>query len=119
MAHDATSLTHFDTPTALTLEVTFDGGALTTDGGLPLLARVDSELGLCESLADRVPEWRGSGVRHSLEDLVRQRVFQIACGYEDHNDADFLRTAIHSSSSPAGACPRRDSTWPASLPFRG
>jgi len=39
-----------------------------------------------------VPEWRRGGVRHSLERLVRQRVFQIACGYEDQDDADRLRT---------------------------
>ena len=73
MTHDATSLTRLDTPTALALEVAFDGGTLTTDGGLPLLARVDSELGLCESLAACVPEWRrrGSSVRHSLSELVR------------------------------------------------
>jgi len=72
---DATSLTRLDTPTALALEeVAFDGGTLTTDGGgLPLLAGVDSELGLCESLAACVPEWRrrGSSVRHSLSELVR------------------------------------------------
>ncbi len=94
MVHDATSLTHFDTPTALALEAAFDGGTLTADGGLPWLAQLDSELGLCESLAACVPEWRGEGssVTHSLLDLVRQRVLQIACGYEDQNDADFLRS---------------------------
>ncbi len=93
MVHDATSLTHFDTPTALALEAAFDGGTLTADGGLPWLAQLDSELGLCESLAACVPEWRGEGgssVTHSLLDLVRQRVLQIACGYEDQNDATFL-----------------------------
>lgn len=96
MAHDATSspTTHFGTSTALALEAAFDGGRLTADGGgLPWLAQADSELGLCESLAERVPEWRrgGGAVRHPLEDLVRQRVYQIACGYEDQDDADFLR----------------------------
>jgi hypothetical protein len=93
MAHDATSSTHFDTPTALALEATFDGGKLTADGGLPWLARVDSELGVCQSLAACLTEWRrGGSVTHSLEGLVRQRVLQIACGYEDQNDADFLRS---------------------------
>jgi Transposase DDE domain group 1 len=38
-----------------------------------------------------VPEWRKRRGRYSLESLVRQRVFQIACGYEDQDDADFLR----------------------------
>jgi hypothetical protein len=91
MAHDATSPTRFDTPTALVLEAAFDGGRITSDGGLPWLARVDSELGLCEDLAAHVPEWRRGPVAHSLEDLVRQRVLQIACGYEDQDDADTLR----------------------------
>jgi hypothetical protein len=56
------------------------------------LAQLDSELGLCEALAGCVPEWRRGQVRHSLEDLVRQRVLQIACGYEDQDDADTLRS---------------------------
>ncbi len=92
MTDDATSSTRFDTPTALALEATFDGGRLTSDGGLPWLAQLDCELGLCEALASCVPEWRRATARHSLEDLVRQRVLQIACGYEDQNDADSLRS---------------------------
>jgi hypothetical protein len=38
-----------------------------------------------------VPEWRKRKGRHSLASLVRQRVFQIACGYEDQNDSNSLR----------------------------
>ncbi|HEX2740457.1 MAG TPA: IS1380 family transposase [Rubrobacter sp.] len=38
-----------------------------------------------------MPEWRKRKGRHSLASLVRQRVFQIACGYEDQNDSDSLR----------------------------
>ena len=48
-------------------------------------------IGGCTSLATAVPEWRRGPVRHSLTVLVRQRVFQIACGYEDQNDATTLR----------------------------
>jgi hypothetical protein len=55
-------------------------------------SKADAALGLCEALAACIPEWRrGSVVRHSLETLVRQRVFQIALGYEDQDDADTLR----------------------------
>ena len=74
------------------LEVQFDGGQVTSDGGLPWVVQAELELGVCAALAAGVPEWRRGGVRHSLERLVRQRVFQIACGYEDQNDADTLRT---------------------------
>jgi hypothetical protein len=56
------------------------------------LAKVDEKLGLCEALAEHVPEWRRGKARHSLVALVRQRVLQVACGYEDQDDADFLRT---------------------------
>jgi hypothetical protein len=70
----------------------FDGGQITSDGGVPWVARAEEALGVCAALAACVPEWRRGGVRHSREALVRQRVFQIACGYEDQNDADTLRS---------------------------
>ncbi len=85
------TITRFKT-SPLELEAAFDGGRLTSDGGLVWLAEVDQELGLCEKVAHYIPEWRGPSVRHSLSTLVRQRVFQIACGYEDQNDSDTLRT---------------------------
>lgn len=69
----------------------FDGGQVTSDGGLPWVARAEEALGVCAALAACVPEWRRGPVRHSLDALVRQRVFQIACGYEDQNDATTLR----------------------------
>jgi hypothetical protein len=76
----------------LELEAAFDGGRITSDGGLLWLAQIDRDLGLCEAVAERVPEWLGGrSVRHPLATLVRQRVYQIAAGYEDQNDADSLR----------------------------
>jgi hypothetical protein len=88
----ATPTYTFATSTALALEATFDGGRLTSDGGLPWLAEAEDEVGICAALGACVPEWRRGPVRHSLAALVRQRVFQIACGYEDQNDADTLRS---------------------------
>jgi hypothetical protein len=82
----------FATPSPLPLEAAFDGGRLTSDGGLPWLAEAEAALGLCAAFAARIPEWRRGRVRHSLETLVRQRVFQLACGYADQDDADTLRT---------------------------
>lgn len=79
-------------PLGLSLLAGFDAGRLTSDGGLPWLAEADRALGLCRALAACVPEWRRGPVRHSLETLVRQRVFQIACGYADQNDAVTLRS---------------------------
>ena len=87
----ATQKMRFET-TPLALEVAFDGGRLTSDGGLCWLAEMDEQFGLCEVIASHVPEWRGPSLRHSLKTLVRQRVLQIACGYEDQNDSDTLRS---------------------------
>ncbi len=92
MAHSATPARRLSTTVAQPLEAAFDAGRLTSDGGLPWLAEADQALGLCAALARCVPEWRRGPVRHSLEALVRQRVFQIACGYEDQNDAGTVRT---------------------------
>lgn len=86
----ATPTLRFET-TPLEVEAAFDGGRITSDGGLLWLAKADEELGVCEEISNYVPEWRVSSVRHSLLTLVRQRVYQIACGYEDQNDSDTLR----------------------------
>jgi hypothetical protein len=62
----ATHPARFETLSPLALEAAFDGGRLTSDGGLIWLAQVDQELELCEEIAHHVPEWRGPSVGHSL-----------------------------------------------------
>ena len=70
----------------------FDGGDISSDGGLLLLAAVDQARGLTAQRAAPVGDARQAGkVRHSLHDLFRQRIYPIAAGYEDCNDADRLR----------------------------
>ena len=91
MTDCATHPMRFETEAALAVEAAFDGGRITSDGGLVWLANTDEELGLCQRISECVPEWRRRKGRHSLASLVRQRVFQIACGYEDQNDSDSLR----------------------------
>src|ERR687885_1254510 len=91
MSHPTTPQLCFDSPAGLPLEAAFDAGRLTSDGGLPWLAEADRALGLCAALAACVPDWRRGPVRHALATLVRQRVYQIACGYADQDDADTLR----------------------------
>jgi hypothetical protein len=88
----ATSRMRFETPAKLALEAAFDGGRLTSDGGLTWLAEVDKELGVGQAMAQHIPEWRSRRGRHSMLSLLKQRVYQIACGYEDQNDSDFLRS---------------------------
>jgi len=91
MSDCATQKIRFETPTALPLEAAFDGGRITSDGGLLWLAKADLQLGLCEAISEHIPEWRKRKGLHSLSSLVRQRIFQIACGYEDQNDSNSLR----------------------------
>lgn len=81
----------FESPVGLPLEAAFDAGRLTSDGGLPWLSEADGALGRCEALAGCIRDWRRGPVRHALVTLVRQRVYQIACGDEDPDDADTLR----------------------------
>ena len=66
----------------------FDQPDSSSDGGALLLKACDERLGLTDALARCLPDGRQqSKVEHSFHDLVRQRVFGIACGYEDCNDA--------------------------------
>lgn len=70
----------------------FDGGRITSDGGVMLLAAAERRLKLAEKLASAIRDPRDPArVRHSLVDILRARIFAIACGYEDANDLDRLR----------------------------
>jgi hypothetical protein len=73
------------------LDATFDLDALTSDGGLVWVREADDALGLSAALAAEIPEWRQRPGRHALVTLIQQRVYQIACGYADQNDATTLR----------------------------
>lgn len=79
-------------PSQLPLFVEFDAPEISSDGGWLVLRQVDESLGVTAGLASCLRDGRDAvRVRHSRHEQVRQRVFQIACGYEDGNDADRLR----------------------------
>jgi hypothetical protein len=78
--------------TELPLSAAFDAGRLTSDGGLVWLSEADQSLGICEAFAECISDWRRGPVVHTLPTLVRQRIFQVACGYADQNDATTLRS---------------------------
>ena len=70
----------------------FDGGTQSSDGGLLFLREVERGVGVIGRLACALRDRRHpSYVDHSPEDLLRQRIFQITCGYEDANDSNDLR----------------------------
>ena len=70
----------------------FDGGRLSSDGGVMLLAQAERRLGIAERLACFIPDRRlPERVKHAIPDMIRARIFAIACGYEDCNDFGPLR----------------------------
>jgi hypothetical protein len=74
------------------LVVDFAGGALTTDAGLLLVREFDEQLRLTADVCGRVADTRdGRYLTHDVATLLRQRLYQIAAGYEDVNDATRLR----------------------------
>jgi Transposase DDE domain group 1 len=82
---------HFGSLFSKEIIADFDGGRITSDGGGLLLREVDQRYHLSERLAaclhdSRVPE----RITHELSTLLKQRLFAIALGYEDANDAAFL-----------------------------
>ncbi len=75
-----------------TVELDCDGGRLSSDAGLVLLKDIDEQLGLTHALAAALSDARDARrIRFTPEDLLKQRIFQIAAGYEDANDANTLR----------------------------
>src|SRR5687767_7337912 len=76
----------------LTVRADFEGGALSSDFGALLLRGIDRQIGLTARLAAAVRDKRHpSYIDHALRDLLAQRIYQIASGYADGNDANSLR----------------------------
>jgi len=70
----------------------FDGGRISSDGGVLLLAGADRRLGLIDMLAAIIPDHRDPTlITHTMTDILRARVLAIACGYPDADDLDDLR----------------------------
>jgi Transposase DDE domain group 1 len=70
----------------------FDGGTLSSDGGVLLLRETEARLGIIGRFVQALDAPRDPrSINHSYEEMLRQRILQIACGYEDANDCDFLR----------------------------
>jgi hypothetical protein len=75
-----------------TLRADFAGGALSSDFGVLLLRGIDRQVGLTERLAAAMHDKRHqSYIDHPLRDLLAQRIYQLASGYADGNDANSLR----------------------------
>lgn len=74
------------------VELTFTGDRISSDGGLLLLREVDKQLGLVESISNCITDNRDQRyIDHSIKEMLTQRIFQIAAGYEDCNDSNDMR----------------------------
>jgi hypothetical protein len=70
----------------------FDGGAISSDGGVLLLSEVEAKTRIIERLAEQFVDYRNPElIEHTVRELVGQRVLALALGYEDLNDHDRLR----------------------------
>ncbi|SFM28867.1 Transposase DDE domain group 1 [Nitrosomonas communis] len=75
-----------------TVEVNFEGGEITSDGGAMLLRQADKHIGLSKAVAQALEDnRRQASCKHDNLALLRQRVYALACGYEDLNDHQPLR----------------------------
>src|SRR5213595_404533 len=84
----------------------FDGGRISSDGGVMLLAQAERRLGIAERLARVIPDRRDQDrVTHLLPDILRARIFAIACGYEDADDLASARSRVAGERCTGGAAP--------------
>jgi hypothetical protein len=75
-----------------TVRADFEGGGLSSDLGPLLLRGIDQQIGLTARLTSAIDDRRHQGyVKHTLCEVLTQRIFQIASGYEDGNDSNSLR----------------------------
>ena len=91
------TLLPFDLPAVQRKKVTadFEGGPISSDGGLVLLREAERRLALADALAGCIREWRDPArTVHPLPAMLRFRMFAIACGYEDADDWDDLRADL-------------------------
>lgn len=74
------------------VQADFSGGEITSDAGVLLLQKADRKINLTQRIARQMKDPRNrKKCKHSLQDLMRQRVYAIALGYEDLNDHATLR----------------------------
>ena len=93
MSHDTIEPFSFPAIGRKKLTAAFDGGRMTSDGGVMLLAAAERGLGIAQQLAPLIADPRNPlFVTHSVADILRARMLAIACGYEDADDLDHLRT---------------------------
>lgn len=74
------------------LEIDFDGGVITSDAGALFIREIENQIGIIDAIAECIEDKRDERyVKQAKRTLLRQRITQIICGYEDANDSNDLR----------------------------
>lgn len=77
------------------IEAKFDGDDISSAGGVLLLRRVDECIGLSRAAAAVLGDPHGPvRIKHTLRDILAQRIYGLCCGYEDLHDHDVLRSDL-------------------------
>ena len=108
------TLLPFDLPAVRRKKVTadFEGGLISSDGGVVLLREAERRLGLTETLAGCIRDWRDPAtVVHTLPAMLRFRMFAIACGGSlSSGRQSRTRGRMPTTATPCAAIPC--SSWP-------
>ncbi|AUB35115.1 Spore coat polysaccharide biosynthesis protein SpsF, cytidylyltransferase family [Nostoc flagelliforme CCNUN1] len=84
----------FEQPKSPPVVVNFNRGLVTSDAGLNLIAEIDRKLQITSQFAQCFQDYRKPyRIDHSIENLIRQRIYGLVMGYEDLNDHEELRHA--------------------------
>jgi Transposase DDE domain group 1 len=103
----------FQVPGARPIVAEFNGGTITSDGGVLLLQELEAKRQIIKQFADCFTDHRDQEkIEHPMKDLLAQRIYGLALGYEDLNDHDLLRkdpllAAVVGKDDPSGEQRRR------------
>src|SRR4051794_6187907 len=108
MAEDAPVLPFLSPVAGKPVHVAFDGGRLTSDAGVLVLAEIERRLGIADRLARCLEDPRDpERVHHGIAEMIRFRSLLIAAGYADANDCDALRPRPSRKSDQGAQAPPR------------
>jgi hypothetical protein len=78
------------------IEANFNGGDISSDGGLILLRQVDRKIGLSKAISEAIYDPRNPNlIQHTMKDMIGQRILAIACGYEVYTACAPGRVAVY------------------------
>jgi len=81
----------FDFGSGKPIEGQFDAGRISSDGGLVLVRAADEKLELSKRIAMLADRRQLGKIKHEIVEQIRQRLYMITAGHEDHNDADKIQ----------------------------